>query len=306
MEEGFIVRKLLKLSIAGTLIFAVMGLIWGIAANARIIMFDGLYSLVSTGMSLMSLWAVNFIDSEGEARDDLFQFGRTVVEPLVMIIKSLVMLGIVATAMVFAVQDLFHGGRAVNLENSMGYAILSSTFCLVVYGLLHRKGKKTQSGLLKLEALEWKMDGLISLGTLAGFTVALFLRGTGAAGVIPYVDPVLLLTITAFFIKTPARTLWNSVRELLRMAPDEQMQRQVNEIVQQVRQKYQLEEAYCRISKVGTTLYAEIDFVTGKKTSVYTVKDTDRIREEIGKAIFKLPYEPWLTISFTENRKWAI
>ncbi|MEN1758917.1 cation diffusion facilitator family transporter [Anoxynatronum sibiricum] len=306
MEEGFIVRKLLKLSIAGTLIFAAMGIVWGIAANARIIMFDGLYSLVSTGMSLLSLWAVNFIAREGEARDDLFQFGRTVVEPLVMIIKSLVMLGIVVTAMIFAVQDLFHGGRVVNLENSLIYAVISSVFCLAVYSLLHRKGKKSRSGLLKLEAIEWKMDGLISLGTLAGFAVAMFLRRTTVAGLIPYVDPVLLLMITALFVKTPAHTLWNGMRELLRMAPDEEMQLQVDEIVQQVRQKYQLEEAYCRISKVGTTLYAEIDFVTGKKTLVYTVRDTDRIREEISKAIFKLPYEPWLTISFTENRKWAV
>ena len=60
-----------------------------------------------------------------------------------------------------------------------------------------------------------------------------------------------------------------------------------------------------RTSKVGEKLYIEIDFILDTKSGAQTVAEHDTIREEIATKIDDLEYTKWLTISFTQNRKWA-
>ena len=299
-------RSLIRLSIAATLVVAVAGIAWGLVANARIIIFDGIYSLISIGLSLLSLWAIGFSKKEDNLTEKQYPFGRYVVEPLVLLVKSLVMLVVVMAAVGYAIQDLLSGGRMVELEHTLAYALISTVFSLTVFGVLRAKGRACHSELLNLEAEEWKLDAFISIGTLAGFSAALLMGRVGWGRLVPYVDPLLLLMIATFFVRTPAKAVWAGIRELMRMAPDEGMQHRIDQVVQEVQRKYRLEASYCRVSIVGQTIFLEIDFVTGEDALVKTVQDTDRIREEISAAVLSLPYEPWLTVSFTGNKKWAV
>lgn len=299
-------KRMLYLSMAGTLTFAVVGVGLGLYTGAATILFDGLYSLMSLGLSLISLWTLNFVEKEDAPRGARYPFGRFVAEPLVMMVKASVMLVLVLLGMLMAGRDLLSGGRQVMLGGSLLFTGFSAFFCLAMHRVLVRQSRQVRSDLLKLESVEWHMDGMLSLGAFAGFLLALALGRTPAAWLVAYVDPALLLVLSLFLIKTPALAVWNGFRELMRMAPEQGMEALLQEVVEDVKERYQLEEAYCRASKVGSTLFIEIDFVTGTHTRITTVRDTDRVREEIHQALFQLPYEPWLTISFTENRKFAV
>jgi len=299
-------KRMLYLSMAGTLTFAVIGVGLGLYTGAATILFDGFYSLMSLGLSMISLWALHFVAKEDTLQGARYPFGRHVAEPLVMMMKASVMLVLVVLGMTLAARSLLSGGRQVMLGGSLFFTGFSAFFCLVMHQVLTRKSRQVQSDLLKLESVEWRMDGMVSLSAFIGFGLAMGLGRTPAAWLVPYVDPALLLVLSLFLFKIPAQAVWKGFRELMRMAPEQVMDKRLQELVKEVKDRYQLEEAYCRASKVGSTLFIEIDFVTGTKTCIATVKDTDRVREDIRRALFQLPYEPWLTISFTENRKWAV
>ncbi len=299
-------KRMLTLSMAGTLAFAVIGVGLGLYTGAATILFDGLYSLMSLGLSLISWWTLNFVAKEDAPQGARYPFGRFVAEPLVMMMKAGVMLLLVVLGMTLAARNILAGGSQVMLGSSLFFTGFSACFCLVMHQVLTRKSRQVQSDLLKLESVEWRMDGMVSLSAFIGFAIAMGLMRTPAAWLVAYVDPALLLILSFFLLKTPAQAVFKGFRELMRMAPEQIMDQRLQDLVAEVKDKYQLEEAYLRASKVGSTLFIEIDFVTGGKTGIATVKDTDRVREEIHQALFQLPYEPWLTISFTENRKWAV
>ncbi|SFH88034.1 cation diffusion facilitator family transporter [Tindallia magadiensis] len=305
-DHAQFIKKMIKMSMAGTILFAVTGIFWGYLTNSRMILLDGLYSFLAVGLSGMSLWVVNFIERETESETKRFPFGKNMAEPAIIFLKSFVMIGLVLTTVTFAIQDLLNGGREVKINYTLVYVGFSAMFCLMVFLFLRRKGKNIQSDILKMEALEWKTDGLISLGSTLGFMLAGVLGKTPLAGIVPYMDPIMVLVISLFLIKAPIQSMLGGFRELMRMAPEDKMQQKMNKIVSEIRSKYRFRESFCRVSKVGTALFIEIDFITDDGTRITTIKDTDAVREEIYKALQPIPYDPWLTVSFTEDKKWAI
>ena len=90
------------------------------------------------------------------------------------------------------------------------------------------------------------------------------------------------------------------------MPPEPQIQREVEAIVQHVAQSYAFAESFVRVTKVGRSIFMEIDFVVGGKTLALTIEDSDAVREEIYRQLQTIPYEKWFTVSFTMDRKWAI
>jgi predicted Co/Zn/Cd cation transporter (cation efflux family) len=87
MEE----RKVLLVSIWATLFFAVLGVVFGVLSESSIIIFDGVYSLVSLGLSLLSLLVLKQLESG--AKDHRFPFGKAHFEPLLIIFKSIALIG---------------------------------------------------------------------------------------------------------------------------------------------------------------------------------------------------------------------
>lgn len=54
-------RHLLRISVYGALFFAITGIVFGILSGAQMIVFDGLYSLVSLILSMISLFASHYM-----------------------------------------------------------------------------------------------------------------------------------------------------------------------------------------------------------------------------------------------------
>ncbi|SDK92344.1 cation diffusion facilitator family transporter [Natronincola ferrireducens] len=303
METKNIEYRTLRLSVLGALLFAVIGIILGIVANSQMIFFDGIYSLVSLGLSFLSLRALIYMEKE---ETNKFQFGKDIIEPLVILFKSFVILVMCIYAVVVSLEDIFNGGRSVHIENALGYAFLSTFLCLLFYLKLRKKEKICPSELLKVESSQWFMDTLLSLAVLIGFIIAFFMKKTNYAYLTPYVDPFLVLVTSLYFVKTPLVTIKENIKELLGMPPSREIEKGIKSIIHDIKLKYFIEESYVRISKVGRVIFIEIDFVLGKKTKVKHVKDFDCIREEIDTQLESIKYEKWLTVSFTENRKWAV
>lgn len=73
--------------------FAAGGMVLGLLVGSIVIVFDGVYSLVSLLLTLLSLAASYYINKPSKS---VFPFGKAVLEPIVIAIKAAVILVVVS------------------------------------------------------------------------------------------------------------------------------------------------------------------------------------------------------------------
>jgi predicted Co/Zn/Cd cation transporter (cation efflux family) len=305
MSEDIRFEKiLLKFSALGAVFFAVAGIMLGLMSGSQMILFDGLYSLSSVILSLLSLAASNFMHKT----DKRFPFGKDVVEPLWVMVKYAVLLLLVGSTGISAFFSLFQGGRHIVMNTALAYSAIGSFLCLLVYLVLRQKSKQRTSALVKAELTQWFVDTILSFGVLAGFGISFLIQRFMPAwhGILPYVDPGMVVLATLYFIRIPVGEMGKALREVLEMSPEDGVTAKINDKVAFMEDKYEMNESFVRVARVGKTLWVEIDFVVKGSTKVSTIFDQDRLREELSDYIEGFSKGNWLTVSFTNARKWAV
>jgi len=297
-------KKLLMISVYGAIAFSGTGIVLGTLLKSQMILFDGLFSLISVVLTLISLIATTFMSKNDSRR---FPFGKDMIEPLVITFKYAVILILVIGSLIMAVVSIFQGGRDVAVGEALIYSAISTLACLIIYRYLNKHAPESKTGLILAESNQWLMDTLVSAGVLIGFIVASLLQYIPSTqALVPYIDPLMVVIVSIYFIKVPLIEIRHSMREVLGMTPEEELTRKIETVIYDVESKYDIEETILRISKVGRTLSIEVDFIVKKTSKVQTISDQDHIREEISTKIHHIDYTKWLTISFTNDRKWAV
>lgn len=185
------------------------------------------------------------------------------------------------------------------------YSLIGMTACLGVFYYLKRCGEGG-SALIKAEANQWMMDSLVSVGVFAGFLAALLLQVTGTAlWVIPYIDPFMVIAVSVYFLQFPLREMKKALREVLEMSPEGPLRREIEAAVQEVEAQYGITESFLRVTRVGKTIWVEIDFVA-VSDELGSLKTQDRIREKIAGVLEGAAPKKWLTVSFMSDRRWAV
>ncbi|SEO84499.1 cation diffusion facilitator family transporter [Amphibacillus marinus] len=295
-------RRILKLSVYGALLFSFAGIIVGLLIDAQIILFDGLYSLISLGLSILSLISAKFMNKHDMHN---YPFGKDKIEPLVVLIKYFVILILVIGSFISAVVNIFTGGTAFAIEAALLYTVISTVICVGVTVYINKWANKIRSGLLQAELNQWRMDTVISIGILIGFLLSfLFSLFERSEFLVPYMDPIMVILVSGYFLKVPITEMGTALRELLDMPPKGRMPDQIKHFVKQIAKEQHFTESFIRVSKVGQTLWVEVDFVIGKQE--VPVAKQDEIREQITVFLDQYPFEKWLTVAFTNDRKWAL
>jgi len=300
-------RRLLLFSVWASAGFAVFSSLWGILSGSSMIVFDGLYSFVSIGLSGLAVLALRFVR---RGPDERFPWGREAAEPLVVILKAATLGALCVYAGVGGVVDLLGGGQEVEVGWAIVYALIATAASFTV-GLVLRRGTRSESeqgpgkDLVRSEAAEWLGDALLSAGVLIGFLVALLLMSRGRSDLAAYVDPGMVVLVSAAFLVVPFRLVIGGMREMLSMSPPEEVQSRLREVVDDVGQHYGLRESFLRAAKVGGRMDIEVDYVVGPESSVVTVADCDAVRSDLHERLTALGYEKSVVVAFTTDRRWA-
>lgn len=282
--------------------FGVVALVWGLLVGSQTIVFDGLYSFAAV---VLSLFAVLALRTSRQGPDERYPWGREAWEPLTVVVKAVALAGLCVYALVGAVVELFQGGREVDAEWAVAYAVLATAGGVAVSVYLRRRSVHG-SDLVRAESAEWTADTLLSVGVLIGFVVALILEAVGRSDLARYVDPAMVALISAAFLRVPARLVIGGLREVLTMSPELRIQQQLRSCVREVEERYGFVESFLRASKVGERLDVEIDFVVGERSRAQHVREFDAVRQDIHDRLEPLGYTQWLTVTFTADRKWAV
>ena len=300
-------RRLLLFSVCASAGFAVFSSVWGIISGSSMIVFDGLYSFVSIGLSGLAVLTLRFVQ---RGPDERFPWGREAAEPVVVILKAATLGALCVYAGIGGVVDLLNGGRDVEVGWAIVYAVVATAASLAV-GLVLRRGATSGSSaatgkdLLRAEAAEWLGDALLSAGVLVGFVLAWVLTSRGRADLAAYVDPAMVVLVSAAFLVVPLRLVIGGMREVLSMSPPDDVQVQLRTAVDEVGKRYGLQESVTRAAKVGGRMDIEIDYLVGPESSVVTVDDCDTVRSDLYERLSVLGYEKSVVVAFTKDRRWA-
>lgn len=296
-------NKILKFSALGGLFFAVLGIAWGWAINSEMISFDGLYSLISLGLALFALIATNFINKK-DFRN--YPFGKSTLEPIIVIIKSLVLLIMCSITLFSAVKQVINGGNNVEEGFALGYALISSIGCTWVYLYMKKSSKNLNSEIVKVESNQWLMDAMLSVGVLVGFIISISFKYIGLSNLSKYVDPGMVILSSSIFLRMPITSAAEAFKELINSTADDEINGDIRNLVKEIEEEYKLEDSVARVAKVGRELRIEIDFIVSNNSKIKSVEDMDKVREFIDNNTNHFDLKKWLNISFTKNKKWAI
>lgn len=296
-------KSILRFSAVGALFFAVLGIAWGISIKSSMIMFDGLYSLVSLFLSILAIYITNYINKSDFEK---FPFGKGMLEPITVAFKSIVLIVMCSITFKNAVIEVLAGGNSVDTNLALGYSIISTVGCGFVCWFMYRKGRKLSSDILKAESNQWIMDFILSAAVLVGFIISVILGMTPYASYTRYVDPAMVIVTSGLFIRVPIVTLIKSFKEIVNGNANEEINNEIYTIVKDIEEDYNFEDSVTRVSKVGRELRVEIDFVFNDDSKLSELEEMDEVRERVYTNMSNIKLNKWLNVNFTADKKWAL
>jgi len=283
-------------------LFAVVGISWGLVIQSGVILFDGIYSGMSIILSLLSVIALRLIR---QADDDTFQFGRRAFEPMVVAFKSIVIIAICSYGILSAIILISNGGaESSNSLMGMLYGALSMAACLFSWQYLKVHGTDMPD-LVQAESEQWLMDTIFSMVVLVSFALGFMLSKTSLDYIVPFLDPVTVLLGSLYFIRIPLGRFIYSMRELLMIAPTDAVQEEIQERVNAIAASHDFFEAIVRSSKIGRELAVDITFLASPEHRQVDIEELDRIRTQVQQSLSGLGYTLWMNVLFTKDRHWA-
>lgn len=289
--------RLLRLSVWATVLIAGLGIILGLMARSPAILFDGLFSLVDVAITLLTLKVARLVAMQVD--DRRFQYGFWHLEPLVIALRSSVLIALVAYAFLSAVNSLLKGGYEPQLGIALGYATSVALISFGVWWWLRRQAERIDSALVRLDVKAWLLSALITTALLIAFGAALLMQGTAFEHWTRYADPLVLALVSLLLLPLPFRDARESFGEILLMSPPE-LDAQLRAVMTAFVRRHGFLDYRSYLSKTGRARFIEIAILVPPDLSL-PVSAIDAMRAEIGEAIGGAGSDRWLTIIFTAD-----
>lgn len=267
--------------------FAVGGMVLGLLVGSIVIVFDGVYSLVSLLLTLLSLAASYYISKPSKS---IFPFGKAVLEPIVIAIKAAVILVVVAFSLFSAVTALMTGGREVDASIATIFGVVNMIGCGYAWWFMAKKSRRFSSGLIEAEKKQWQMDTLLSVAVTLGFIAAWLVSLTPYAHYAVYADPMMMVLMGFYFLKVPFDMLVGALRELLMMTPSKELCQSVGKDVLEIEKVTEHQLKLAGVTKVGQELRVNVDLHVDDDTlELDTLEHTRKqLTKRLSKHRFKL------------------
>ncbi|MCF7477312.1 cation diffusion facilitator family transporter [Vibrio sp. J2-4] len=267
--------------------FAAGGMVLGLLVGSIVIVFDGVYSLVSLLLTLLSLAASYYINKPSKS---VFPFGKAVLEPIVIAIKAAVILVVVSFSLYSAISALMSGGREVDASIATLFGIVNVIGCGYAWWFMAKRNRRFSSGLIEAEKKQWQMDTLLSVAVTVGFVAAWVVSLTPFAEYAVYADPMMMVLMGFYFLKVPFDMLVGALRELLMMTPSKELCQVVGNDVLEIEKTSDHQLKLAGITKVGQELRINIDLHVDDDTIALDKLEQTRtqLTKRLSKHRFKL------------------
>ncbi len=206
-------------------------------------------------------------------------YGYAQVESLFLLVKYSALLALTCNLLVENVKLLLHGGHEVDAGDIAIFEFLVCLGCLFMYIVLNHYSKKYESTTIKAELYMWKLDIVSSIGVAVAFAVQMILLRTPLSFLTPFIDPAVAVVMAVLLIMEPVKVIFQSIKNLVLFAPDEEVVGKIREIVGSHMQDYPYEVTFLDVIQTGRKLWVEV--YIGNQTDVIHISKLHRVRDEI-------------------------
>lgn len=294
-------RRALHYSAAGSLLVGCVALVFAYLSGSSAILLDGLFNLSYFTTGLFTLKVTQLL-ARGDTRE--FPLGYGHFEPLTNGLKGILVLGVSCMAGVDAFIALLSGGRAISAGMAIAYGAFATATCWTVALLMRAASRKTSSPLVHADAANWLVNAAISTGVLLTFLSILLLRELGLDTLVPYVDPVLVLAVTALCIMIPIRMAWAALMALLNRAPAN-VTDEVRETVEGAIAELPVRELFVRVIQPGRMRHVMAHVVLPEDFGVESLSVLDEVRASTLRRLAEQYPEVVLDMLFMVDRAWG-
>ncbi len=301
MPQAVAEQRLLKLSIAVTIVVAAVGVVFGLLSGSLSIVFDGVFAAIDAAMSGLALFVSRLVSRVGDNRR--FQFGYWHIEPMVLAFNGGTLMLLCFYAFLNAVDSLLAGGRQLDFGWAIAYAVAVCVVCFGMFFYERHLNRRIGSDFIRLDAQSWLMSATITSALLVAFAIAWSLQGTAYAWLMPYADPVVLALLTLCLVFVPIRTVRKALTEILLITPPE-LDGHVRRVMDAAVKRHGFKTYTSYVAKVGRAQFIEIHIAVPPEVRLDNVSTVDAIRREIAAAIGGEGPHLWLTIDFTADPRW--
>ncbi|WP_372017005.1 cation diffusion facilitator family transporter [Pseudoxanthomonas sp. 10H] len=303
-------QRVLRFSIAATVLVAALGIVFGLLSGSYAIVFDGIYSLADGATSVVALLVVNLIASHtaGESQDrrlaEKFTMGFWHLEPMVVGAAGMLMSGAAVYAFINAIGSFLAGGRPLHFGQATIYAGATVAISLAMAWYGRRANRRLRSELIAMDVRGWLMSAAITAALLVAFVIGLAIQGTSLEWISPYVDPAVLALVCLAIFPIPLRAVRQALSEILLVTPAA-LKHHVDAVAQRIVERHGFLSYRAYVAKVGRGRQIELYFIVPAGWPPRALEAWDALRDEIGEAIGGDSPDRWLTIVFTTDREWA-
>jgi predicted Co/Zn/Cd cation transporter (cation efflux family) len=284
----------LRLSLIVSLLIGAVGVAWGLIADSRVVLFDGIFAIFGTALTGLSLLASR---AAGLDPDHRYPFGRKAWIPVAVVVQGAALAGTIAYAAIDAISVILSGGSTTAPVSVVGYGVVSLVAALAVALALPRLAPG--SDLVAAEAAQWRAGTLLSAIIAIGAGVAAGASRLGWEQLAPYADPVLVLIAVAVLAPVPLRLLRAGGLELLEAAPPPEIAGRIETEALRVAAENGLGKPIIRATKLGQRLYVEVDFIV--EPGKYDISDEDRVRRSMIAGLTPLGFDLWANVELTTD-----
>ena len=286
----------LTLSTLAALALGGLALALGLATGSGAILLDGAYNLSFFATALLTLRVAQLLKRPDDAR---YPFGYLAFEPLINLVKGLLILGVAGLALVDAVSTLARGGAPLAAGLALAYAAAASLVCGAMVLALRRAQRDAPSPLVAGDIENWSVNFAISAGMGVAFVVALVLERGGREAAAQLVDPILVGLVVVLTLPVPLRMAYRAVQGLLNRAAEPAVTASIEAAVRGALGGLAPRALHLRVLRPGRTTYALVHVLVDAADAGLDLRRADAVRRAAVDAVAREHAPVILDIVFT-------
>jgi len=272
----------IKISIAGAFVFAILGLAFAVWTGSQAVLLDGAFNLISAIMALFALKITNLLK---EPHSERLPAGYVALEPFYILIKGLILFILTAFVISSNVIIMLSGGNELQLNIIIIYIGIAVVGNFLIYFMIRRRESSNPSPVLQIEKENWMVNSLISSGIGISFLLVLFFQDGFLKPAVPYIDQVVVILVGLITLPVPINAIRGGLRELLLLAPDQQIQNKIKEIIRSKMDQKVFDQWQLYILKTGRKYWLTLTVIPVSEKIFANL--TDKVRSELEPDISK-------------------
>jgi predicted Co/Zn/Cd cation transporter (cation efflux family) len=290
------------LSTAAALLLGGVALAIALATGSGAILLDGAFNLCFFVTALVTLHIARLLKRPDDRQ---YPFGYLHFEPLINMVKGLLILGVGLIALIDAAFSLYRGGHEVAVDLALAYAAFAAVFCGVVLLALRHVQRQATSPLVQGDIENWFVNLAISVGMLVAFCLALVLQRAAMEAASKLVDPILVGLVVLLTLSVPIRMAGHGLMALLQRAPTREVVASIDEQVRGALATLPIHTLYVRVVQPGRTTYALVHVLLRDADAGLDVRRADALRRAVVTAVAQRHAPVIVDIVFTAIEEFA-